>query len=234
MIFKELTIKNFRSFENVKLELTNRNIIFGLNDIGKTNLLAAIRFLLDSKFRSNGLVDSDFYNKDINKEINIILKINISDDEDNDDNKKIFTMMKGAIPSEAEDIYIQLKSVFDGESLIGLPNLFWGVNKDNLEAIPSSQSFFELDKYFNVVYIDSSIKLEDTFKKYSRELFKGESSISEKERNQLNVHIKNLNTSVGQLNTIKLFEKDLIKEYKKFKDDKNFKVSIRSEVSGVK
>ncbi|MCL1697327.1 ATP-dependent endonuclease [Lysinibacillus sp. BPa_S21] len=230
MIFKELSIMNFRSFENVTLELTNRNIIFGLNDIGKTNLLAAIRFLLDSKFRNNGLVDSDFYNKDITKEINITLKINIADDEENDDNKKIYTMMRGAITSEAEEVFIQLKSVYDGESLIGRPNLFWGVDIGNLEAIPSNQSFFDLDKYFNVVYIDSSIKLEDVFKKYSRELFKGESSINEDEREELNTHIKNLNASVGQLNTIKAFENELIEEYKKFKDDKNFKVSIRSEV----
>jgi putative ATP-dependent endonuclease of the OLD family len=229
MILRHLSIVNFRNFENVNLDLTNRNIVFGLNDIGKSNFLAAIRFLLDRNFRRNGFMDSDFYNKDTNREIEITLKINI-DDEENDDNKKIYTMMSGAISSGAEDIYIQLKSVYDGETLLGEPNLFWGVNLDNLEEIPSSQSFYELDKYFNVVYIDSSIQLETVFKRYSKEILKGESSLSEKERKSLSTQIKKLNNRIGNLSTIKTFEKELVDEYKKFKDDKNFNVSIQSEI----
>jgi putative ATP-dependent endonuclease of the OLD family len=230
MILKQLIVENFRNFENVDIDLINRNIVFGLNDIGKSNFLSAIRFLLDRNYRRNGFMDSDFYNKDTNREIVITLKIDVADDEENDDNKKIYTMMSGAIPSGAEEIYIQLRSVYDNETLMGEPNLFWGVDLEDLEEIPSSQSFFELDKYFNVVYIDSSIKLEETFKRYSREILKGESSLSESEREVLNKHIKNLNKSVGKLSTIKEFEKELIDEYKKFKDDKNFKVSIQSEI----
>lgn len=229
MIFKHLTIVNFRNFENVDIDLTNRNIVFGLNDIGKSNFLAAIRFLLDRNFRRNGFMDSDYYNKETNREIMISIKIEIADEE-NDDNKKIYKMMSGAIPSGAEEIYIQLKSSYNSESLVGGPNLFWGVDLEDLEEIPSSQSYYELDKYFNIVYIDSAIQLESTFKRYSKEILKGESSLSEKERNVLSTHIKNLNKSVGKLSTIKAFEKELVDEYKKFKDDKNFKVSIKSEI----
>ncbi|QUW23059.1 AAA family ATPase [Sporosarcina sp. Marseille-Q4063] len=229
MNFRHLTIENFRNFESVDIDLTNRNIIFGLNDIGKSNFLAAIRFILDRNFRRNGFMDSDYYNKDTSKEITLTLKIGISDEE-NDDNKKIFTMMGGAISSSAKEIYIQLKSVYDGESLVGEPNLFWGIDLENLEEIPSSQSYYELDKYFNIIYIDSSIQLESTFKRYSKEILKGDSSLSETERKVLSTHIKNLNKSVGKLSTIKEFEKELVNEYKKFKDDKNFKVSIRSEI----
>lgn len=230
MIFKHLTVKNFRNFEIVDIDLTNRNIVFGLNDIGKSNFLAALRFLLDRNFRRNGFVDSDFYNKDTNSEIIITLKIDIADNEDNDDNKKIYTMMSGAITSDAKEIYIQLKSKYNSESLVGEPNLYWGVDLKDLEAIPSSQSYFELDKYFNVVYIDSSIQLENTFKRYTKEILKGESSLSEKERKVLSDNINNLNKTVGNLSTIKTFEKDLEDEYKKFKDEKNFKVSIQSEI----
>ncbi len=230
MILKHLTIENFRNFENISIDLTNRNIVFGLNDIGKSNFLSALRFLLERNYRRNGFIDSDFYDKDTSREIVITLNIGIGDDEDNDDNKKIYTMMSGAIPSGAEDIYIQVKSLYNSESLIGEPNLFWGVELANLEEVPSSQSFYELDKFFNVVYIDSSIKLEDTFKRYSREILKGESSITEQERKVLSGHIQKLNKSVGRLKVIKSFESELVTEYKKFKDDKNFNVSIQSEV----
>jgi len=230
MILKHLTIENFRNFENVNIDLTNRNIVFGLNDIGKSNFLCALRFLLDRNYRRYGFLDSDFYKKDITRQIAITLKIEIGDDEENDDNKKIYTMMSGAIPSGAEEIYIQLKSVYDGETLVGEPNLFWGVHLEELEEVPSSQSNYELDKYFNVIYIDSSIELQSIFKRYSKEILKGESSLSELERKTLSNHIKQLNSSVGKLSTIKNFEKELVDEYKKFRDEKNFNVSIRSEI----
>jgi putative ATP-dependent endonuclease of OLD family len=230
MILKHLYVENFRNFESVNIDLTNRNIVFGLNDIGKSNFLSAIRFLLDRNFRRNGFMDSDFYNKETDREIVITLKIDIADDEEDDDNKKLYTMMSGAIPSGAGEIYIQLKSKYNGESLVGEPNLYWGVDLEDLEEIPSSQSYFELDKYFNVVYIDSSIQLENTFKRYSKEILKSESSLSEKERTLLTNHIKKLNKSVGDLRAIKAFEKELVDEYKKFKDEKNFNVSIQSEI----
>lgn len=47
MEFKSLQIKNFRSFEDISLNLSNKNIFFGLNDVGKTNLLTALRFVFD-------------------------------------------------------------------------------------------------------------------------------------------------------------------------------------------
>lgn len=63
MQFINISIQNFRNFENIEVNLENKNIIFGLNDIGKTNFLYAIRFLFDRECRKNGLVESDFYQK---------------------------------------------------------------------------------------------------------------------------------------------------------------------------
>lgn len=44
MKFKEIEIKNFRNFESIKLDLANKNIFFGLNDVVKTNFLYALRY----------------------------------------------------------------------------------------------------------------------------------------------------------------------------------------------
>ncbi|WP_100010103.1 ATP-dependent nuclease [Lentibacillus sediminis] len=229
MIFEHLTIQNFRNFEEASIDLTNRNIVFGLNDIGKSNFLSAIRFLLDRNYRRNGFMDSDFYDKDTGKEIAITLRINIAEEE-NDDNKKIYTMMGGSIPSDVKEVYIQLKSTYDDETLLGEPNLYWGADLEELEEVPSSQTFYDLDKFFNVVYIDSSIQLENTFKRYSKEILKDESSLSDVERTKLGNNINRLNKNVSQLSAIKSFKKELVKEYKKFKDERNFNVSIQSEI----
>lgn len=38
--------------------------------------------------------------------------------------------------------------------------MYWGEEKDNLEEIPSSQTFYELDRYFNVIFIDHLYNLK--------------------------------------------------------------------------
>ena len=47
MRFEKVEIKNFRNFENVKIDLANKNVFFGLNDVGKTNFLYALRYVFD-------------------------------------------------------------------------------------------------------------------------------------------------------------------------------------------
>lgn len=47
MKFDAVTIKNFRNFEYIAINLTNKNVLFGMNDVGKTNFLYALRFLFD-------------------------------------------------------------------------------------------------------------------------------------------------------------------------------------------
>ncbi len=229
MILSSLHIKGFRNFKDIELDLTNKNIIFGLNDIGKTNFLCALRFLLDRDFRRFGFSDTDFYNKKIKSEIQITLTVNIEDEND-EDNKKIYTAMKGAIPSNAKEVYFQLKSTYDRENLRGEPRLYWGAHLTKLEEIPSRQSYFSIDRLFNVVYIDSSIQLDNVFRRYTKEILRGETSLSEVEREDLNKHINNLNESVSDLTTIKKFEADLVDEYKKYRDEKDLNLSIKSEI----
>ena len=51
MKFEKVVIKNFRNFDNVELDLSNKNIFFGLNDVGKTNFLYALRYVFDKDIR---------------------------------------------------------------------------------------------------------------------------------------------------------------------------------------
>lgn len=43
MKFDMVTIKNFRNFENISVALTNKNVLFGMNDVGKTNFFICIK-----------------------------------------------------------------------------------------------------------------------------------------------------------------------------------------------
>lgn len=84
MKFESITIKNFRNFEDVKLDLSNKNIFFGLNDVGKTNFLYVLRYVFDKEVRKQNLLDSDFHNKQFEKPIEIVVTIDISDVADSD------------------------------------------------------------------------------------------------------------------------------------------------------
>ena len=57
MKFDAVTIKNFRNFENITIDLTNKNVLFGMNDVGKTNFLYALRFLFDKDVRRQNFID---------------------------------------------------------------------------------------------------------------------------------------------------------------------------------
>lgn len=226
--FESISIENFRNFEKMDLELSNKNIIFGLNDIGKTNFLCAIRFLLDRDFRRNGFVDSDYYQKNIDSIIKITLKINIEDESDDD--KKIIKYMKGAISSSATSVYIQLKANYAKENLCSEPNLFWGSDILNLEDIPSNQAYYEIDKLFNIVYIDSSIQLGNVFKKYTRNIFRDENSLTSQEREEIKETIDTLNSSIAGLSNIKKLEGEIKEEYNKYRNEKALSIAIRSEI----
>ncbi|SEW20480.1 ATP-dependent nuclease [[Clostridium] fimetarium] len=229
MLFKRIWIKNFRNFESIDINLENKNILFGLNDIGKTNFLYAIRFLFDRECRKNGLIESDFFQKKIEREIEITIEIDISDINDSD-NKKIRKRMAGAISSGYDSVFMQLKAKYESGSIVAMPELFWGSDINYLEAIPSTQAIFEIDKIFNVVYIDSSIQLGNVFKRYTRNIFSKDSGMTESERGVVKRLIDTLNDKLGKLDSIKELEGMIKSEYFKYRPEKGFEINIKSEM----
>lgn len=78
MKFEKISIRNFRNFENIEIGISNKNIFFGLNDIGKTNFLYAMRYVFDKDIRKNGFLDSDFHKKNVEIPIEITVTVDIS------------------------------------------------------------------------------------------------------------------------------------------------------------
>lgn len=63
MIIKTLYIKGFRNFKEVTVNFNEHSLIIGANDVGKTNLIYALRILLDRSFSDYDyeLAESDFF-----------------------------------------------------------------------------------------------------------------------------------------------------------------------------
>ncbi len=229
MKFCSLSIKNFRNFENIEIDLSNRNIFFGLNDVGKTNLLYALRYVFDKDIRKNNLVDSDFYNKNIDKPIEIVIALDISDTE-NSDCKKLRAKLKGALLSEHNKVYIKLFAEFDKKELLAVPILSWGGDIAHLQDMKPRGYMYEIDYVFNVIYIDSYVDLYSLFKKNVNQLVKNENPDDETILDDIQKSVDELNSKVASLSGIKEFEEKITPEYNKFRNE-GVSVSIKSEIA---
>ncbi len=76
MKISEVHIKGFRNFKDAKLNFNNHTAIMGFNDIGKTNLIYAIRLLLDKNISEADmeLDEADFFVYEDTNSIEIVIK----------------------------------------------------------------------------------------------------------------------------------------------------------------
>lgn len=75
MLLRRVKLNGFRNFEKASIALNKKSLIIGANDVGKTNLLWAIRLLLDRGLSDYEIEpkDSDFYALKETHEFSIIL-----------------------------------------------------------------------------------------------------------------------------------------------------------------
>lgn len=228
MIFKKIVIRNFRNFKETNIDLSNKNVFFGLNDVGKTNVLYAFRYVFDNELRKKGIIESDFFQRNINDPIEITVSLDISDD--NEDNQKIRAIMKGNLLSETREIYIKFMSVFNVQNSSGDIMMYWGYDIDNLGEMASRGYSFELDRIFNVTYIDSYVDLFLLFKKNISSFITNDEDLDKDNLEKIKNNIKDLNSNISKLSGIKRFEEKILPKYENYKKD-DLIISIKSEIA---
>lgn len=168
MKFIKLEVNNYRNFEHIILDLSNKNVIFGLNDIGKSNLLSVFRLLFDRKFRANNCIESDYHNKDTEKDIEILLQIELEKDNPTIDDEIVISKIGqcGILSSEKNNLYIKLIAKFDLSLQAGEPKMFWGEDKNDLSEMQTIFNGYQIDKVFSAIYIKDITENNALFKKY--------------------------------------------------------------------
>lgn len=229
MKFKNIKISNFRNFEHIDISLDNKNVFFGMNDVGKTNFLYVLRYLFDREVRKNNLVDTDFYHRNTSSPIEITICIDISDTTDSD-SEKLRAKVKGAILSNQDLVYIKLVANYDKTEMFANPILYWGGDEHDLQEIKAKGYFYEIDYVFNVVYIDAYVDLYTLFKKNTAVLLKNDDVTDKDKLEHIDLTIADLNTSIASLSGIKNFEERVVPEYNSFRHDK-VTVSVKSEIA---
>lgn len=212
MKFKSVCIKNFRNFKEANICLENKNVFFGMNDVGKTNFMNALRFVFDRNTRKNNLAESDFYKKQIDEDIEIVVHISL-DDTENDDSKKMIACVKGEI-TEDYQVFITLKGKFDINEQVAIPYLYWGNSSEHLVPMKSNGTYYEIDHVINVVYIDAYVNLYNLLDRNINNLLneiKFDDSDAIKEINQ---KIDSVNDSISSLEKVKRLQNYITAEFK--------------------
>lgn len=233
MQLENLLIRNFRNFKEADIELSNQNVIFGMNDVGKTNLLYALRFLLDRQIRQYGFKDSDFFQKDTSLEIEITLKLNLSDRETDKDTQLLISKVAGSRKKkDLESFYIQVIGTYNEKEYFGNPNLYWGSTLDNLSEIPKKGLLTDLDNLFKIVYIDPTIDLDAVFNKNRKKLF-DQKKLSDEDTvlsDEIQTLTNTVNDKIGEMKVIQEFQNTLTNEYKLLKKEE-ITIEMKSEMA---
>jgi len=227
MEFKSIMIKNFRTFEYIHVSLSNQNIFFGMNDVGKTNFMYALRFLFDRNIRIQNFLESDYHCRNTENPIEICIEIDLSD-TDSVDTQKLISKLKGSLSSGQNRAYIRLVADYDPSELIGIPKLFWGGDLEKLDEI--RESYYELDKIVNVIYINSFVDLSTFFKKHLSHFIKSDNVDDEGILKRIFELSSEINTNISTLSGVKKFEENINPKYEKLCNDNHpVTISLKSE-----
>lgn len=239
MRFKNIRIKNFRNFQNVDISLDNKNVVFGMNDVGKTNFLYAIRFLLDKNVRSKGFEQTDYHQHNTEQPIEITLTLDIGDFEESEDTRKLVADIKqaGARSSLNKDIfYIKICAQFDNRELSGNPIMYWGDDLERLVEMSSKGYNYPIDNIFKVIYINPLIDLNALFNKYKKVLLSEQNTTEEDKgiRTQIDGLINNVNVRISEMPVVNNLQTRITAEYKKLRsEDVNIEMKSAMCINGL-
>ena len=158
MKLSRVKIKNYRNFFDEDISLNNETIIIGPNDVVKTNLLMAIRILLD---KSLSYLDLEPEERDFNifsdeEEITIILEFS-----EISENSESFIYASLGQDIEDSKMYLMYKGYKNSEEKF---KFFMSAKEDeeSFHEIPGRNKYINL---INCVYLDSTRQLKSFLKK---------------------------------------------------------------------
>lgn len=146
MHLDHIYIKGFRNFKEVTVNFNKHSLVIGANDVGKTNLIYAMRLLLDKGFSDYDfeLNDSDFYAYENTNEVIIRIYFTMVTDE------CIVARMPGRISDEG-NLVLQYRATKHNKTVDY--HFFCGKSdcEDDLREIDSP--FYR--RFLNIKYISS-------------------------------------------------------------------------------
>ncbi|OBT05505.1 ATP-dependent endonuclease [Shewanella sp. UCD-FRSSP16_17] len=212
MKVSSLHLKGFRNFKDAHINFKASSLVIGSNDIGKSNMLHALRILLDKSLSEADIEPSelDFHIKA--NEISDTAEITIKFDQITED--AVISVLKGNVSDDGET-YIRYSAQKSDLSY----KLFVGHSLEELQEVSSR---FYL-KYVNLKYIQSQRDLERFIRKEKKQLLRiaqqllSEEDIEADEAlfSEISQDLSTLNGKVSQLKYVTSATHDVNEELKK-------------------
>ena len=162
LIIEKVSLEGFRNFREATIRFTDKTLMIGSNDVGKTNLLYGIRLLLDKSLSDRDIEPetTDFFiDSDGVQAESFSIKIYFSDTNED----AVLSALKGSVSDESKTVIAITadRKTLDYEISIGCSD-------DELEIIPSR---FYL-KQLNLRYVKSRRDLQKFIQIEKRKLLK--------------------------------------------------------------
>ncbi|WP_412471230.1 ATP-dependent nuclease [Halobacteriovorax sp. RT-2-4] len=201
MFIEKVRLQNFRNFKKVSIKFNEKTLVIGPNDVGKTNLIHALRILLDKSLSAGDIEprDTDFNVESSSNEIRILIYIsNITED-------CILSAFKGSITDDGELVL----GYFATRDSSGKKDYVIKAGKD-LKSLKEQKGRHYL-RALNLEYVQSSRNLLSYVKKEKRKIFeefKEDRTELEKNTdagliNEISLSLEEINTKVKNLSYIK-------------------------------
>lgn len=228
---KKIRIKNFRNFEDIEVNTTRKNIVIGMNDVGKTNLLYALKMVFDYKVRNIDLLESDFHKKRKDIPFEIIISVNIGKN-DSFYSDLILSEIKNLRKSQlGNENILNIKLI--GDFFEGI-SMFWNVSIDcnniernSWEKIPAINiNKNKIDLIFKVFDIPPYNEVKQKFKEFKRNILQSE---KEKEKETVDLILGeqlSIRNKINELKTVKKIQDEITSTLEKF--DVSYGVKVLS------
>lgn len=212
MKIDKVILKSFRNYKDVIVNFNNNTLIIGENDVGKTNLIYALRLMLDRSLSEMDIEPSelDFHVESgvQSEELEIIIKfLDIKEEA-------ALSVLKEHVSDDGECVfkYTAFKESLDYK-------LYLGQNETELTEI---QSRYYL-KYINLKYISSQRDLSKFISKEKKQLLKiSKTKITEEQEKldrenllKISKQLVELDDKVAQLEYVKAATNEVNLELKK-------------------
>jgi putative ATP-dependent endonuclease of OLD family len=201
MLIQTVKINGFRNFLDSEINFNEKTLVIGANDVGKTNLIYALRLLLDKSLSDRDIEPeiTDFHiNSTGTQSDNFSIEIHFS----NITEDAVLATLKGNVSDEGNSIF---KLVADKETLDY--QVLIGASTEELEVVPNR---FYL-KYINMRYVRSRRDLQKFINSEKKHLLKlsqnnleeAEKTEDQKEMNRISRGLDVINKRVARLNYVK-------------------------------
>ncbi|HAT5001340.1 TPA: AAA family ATPase, partial [Serratia marcescens] len=162
MYISGVYLKGYRNYSDAYVKLNKATLIIGANDVGKTNLIHAIRLLLDKSFSELDLEpkNNDFHiDSSGNQSDEIEITLHFSDVEED----AVLSRLAGSVSDAGRTVirYVAYRTTLEYK-------IFIGFNVKHMEEVSSR---FYL-KYLNMRYIKSQRDLDKYINVEKRHLLK--------------------------------------------------------------